>query len=46
MVNHIEELLGYPNMIIADGFIFRTSTGRNQSHTIAEIAERVAAYIS
>jgi cholesterol oxidase len=46
VVNHLGEVLGYPNLIVADGAILPTSTGRNPSHTIAAMAERIAANIS
>jgi len=45
VVNHLGEVLGYPNLTIADGSILPTSTGRNPSHTIAAMAERIAANI-
>ncbi len=46
VVNHLGEVFGYPNLIVADGAIVPTSTGRNPSHTIAALAERIAAHIS
>jgi cholesterol oxidase len=46
VVNHLGQVFGYPNLIVADGAIVPTSTGRNPSHTIAALAERVAAHIS
>jgi cholesterol oxidase len=45
VVNHLGEVFGYPNLIVADGAILPTSTGRNPSHTIAAVAERIAAHI-
>ena len=46
VVVHLGEVFGYPNLIVADGAIVPTSTGRNPSHTIAALAERIAAHIS
>ena len=46
VVDHLGQVLGYPNLIVADGAILPTSTGRNPSHTIAALAERIAAHIS
>jgi cholesterol oxidase len=46
VVDHLGQVLGYPNLIVADAAILPTSTGRNPSHTIAAIAERIAANIS
>ena len=46
VVDHLGHVFGYPNLIVADGAILPTSTGRNPSHTIAALAERIAANIS
>jgi cholesterol oxidase len=46
VVNHLGQVWGYPNLIVADGAIVPTATGRNPSHTIAALAERIAAQIS
>jgi cholesterol oxidase len=46
VVNHLGEVIGYRNLIVADGAIVPTSTGRNPSHTIAALAERIAAHIT
>jgi len=46
VVDHLGQVFGYPNLIVADGAIVPTSTGRNPSHTIAALAERIAAHIS
>jgi cholesterol oxidase len=46
VVNHLGHVWGYPNLIVADGAIVPTSTGRNPSHTIAALAERIAAHVS
>jgi cholesterol oxidase len=46
VVNHLGHVWGYPNLILADGAIVPTSTGRNPSHTIAALAERIAAHVS
>ena len=46
VVDHLGHVFGYPNLIVADGAIVPTSTGHNPSHTIAALAERIAAHIS
>ena len=46
VVDHLGRVFGYPNLIVADGAILPTSTGRNPSHTIAALAERIAANIT
>ncbi len=46
VVDHLGQVWGYPNLIVADGAILPTSTGHNPSHTIAALAERIAAHIS
>jgi cholesterol oxidase len=46
VVDHLGQVFGYPNLIVADSAIIPTSTGRNPSHTIAALAERIAAHIS
>ena len=46
VVDHLGHVFGYPNLIVADSAILPTSTGRNPSHTIAALAERIAAHIS
>jgi cholesterol oxidase len=46
VVNHLGQLFGYPRLYVADGAIAPTATGRNPSHTIAAMAERIAAHIS
>jgi cholesterol oxidase len=46
VVDHLGQVFGYPNLIVADGAIVPTSTGRNPSHTIAALAERIAALIA
>ncbi len=45
VVNHLGHVWDYPNLILADGAIVPTSTGRNPSHTIAAMAERIAAHV-
>ena len=45
VVDHLGQVWGYPNLIVADGAILPTSTGHNPSHTIAALAERIAAHI-
>ena len=46
VVDHLGHVHGYPNLIVADGAIVPTPTIRNPSHTIAALAERIAAHIS
>jgi cholesterol oxidase len=46
VVDHLGRVIGYPNLIVADGAIVPTPTVRNPSHTIAALAERIAAHIS
>jgi cholesterol oxidase len=46
VVDHLGHVNGYPNLIVADGSILPTSTGRNPSHTIAALAERIAEHVS
>jgi len=46
VVDHLGQVFGYPNLIVADSAIIPTSTGRNPSHTIAALAERIAAHLS
>jgi cholesterol oxidase len=46
VVDHLGRVFGYPNLIVADSAILPTSTGRNPSHTIAAMAERIAAHLS
>jgi cholesterol oxidase len=45
VVNHLGQVFGYPNLFVVDGSILPASTGRNPSHTIAALAERVAAHV-
>ena len=46
VVNHLGEVFGYPRLYVVDGAILPSSTGRNPSHTIAAMAERIAAHIN
>jgi cholesterol oxidase len=46
VVDHLGRVFGYPNLYVADGSILPTSTGRNPSHTIAALAERIAAHVT
>lgn len=45
VVDHLGQVFGYPNLYVADGAILPTPFGRNPSHTIAALAERLAAQI-
>ena len=45
VVNHLGEVFGYPNLYVVDGAILPSSTGRNPSHTIAAVAERIASHL-
>ncbi len=46
VVDHLGRVMGYPNLIVADGAIVPTPTVRNPSPTIAALAERIAAHVS
>ena len=46
VVDHLGRVHGHPNLIVADGAIVPTPTVRNPSHTIAALAERIAAHVS
>lgn len=46
VVDHLGRVEGYRNLIVADGAIVPTPTVRNPSHTIAALAERIAAHVS
>jgi cholesterol oxidase len=46
VVDHLGRVHGYPDLIVADGAIVPTPTVRNPSHTIAALAERIAAHIT
>jgi cholesterol oxidase len=45
VVNHLGQVFGYPNLYVVDGSIL-PAIGRNPSHTIAALAERVAAHVN
>jgi cholesterol oxidase len=45
VVDHLGRVFGYPNLYVVDGAIVPTPIGRNPSHTIAALAERIAAHI-
>ena len=44
VVNHLGHVFNYPNLYVVDGAIL-PSIGRNPSHTIAALAERIAAHV-
>jgi cholesterol oxidase len=46
VVDHLGHVHGHRNLIVADGAIVPTPTVRNPSHTIAALAERIAAHVS
>jgi cholesterol oxidase len=45
VVNHLGEVFGHPNLFVVDGAILPASVGRNPSHTIAALAERIAEHV-
>jgi cholesterol oxidase len=45
VVDHLGNVFGYPSLYVVDGSILPTSIGRNPSHTLAALAERVAAHV-
>ena len=45
VVDHRGQVFGYRNLFVADGAIIPGSTGRNPSHTIAALAERIATHV-
>ena len=46
VVDHLGRVFGYPNLFVVDGAIVPGSVGRNPSHTIAALAERIAASVA
>jgi cholesterol oxidase len=46
VVNHLGQVFGYPNLYVVDGAIVPTAIGRNPSHTIGALAERIAAHVA
>jgi cholesterol oxidase len=46
VVNHLGAVFGYRNLFVVDGAILPASVGRNPSHTIAALAERIAAHVN
>ena len=45
VVDHLGQVFGYPNLHVVDGSILPSSVGRNPSHTIAALAERIASHV-
>jgi cholesterol oxidase len=45
VVDHLGQVFGYPNLFVVDGSIMPTPVGRNPSHTIAALAERMTTHI-
>jgi cholesterol oxidase len=46
VVDHLGRVFGYQNLYVVDGAILPTPAARNPSHTIAALAERIAAHVS
>jgi cholesterol oxidase len=46
VVNHLGEVFGYPKLYVVDGAIVPRPIGRNPAHTIAALAERIAAHVT
>jgi cholesterol oxidase len=45
VVDHLGQVFGYRGLYVVDGSIVPTALGRNPSHTIAALAERIAAHV-
>jgi len=45
VVDHLGRVFGYPNLYVVDGAIVPVAIGRNPAHTIAALAERIAAHV-
>jgi cholesterol oxidase len=45
VVDHLGRVFGYSNLMVCDGAVLPTPTIRNPSHTIAALAERMAAHV-
>jgi cholesterol oxidase len=46
VVDHLGQVFGYPRLYVIDGAVVPTALGRNPSHTIAALAERMAAHLA
>jgi cholesterol oxidase len=46
VVDHMGQVFGHPGLYVVDGSIVPTPIGRNPSHTIAALAERIAAGVT
>jgi len=45
VVDHLGRVFGYRNLYVVDGAIIPSPIGRNPSHTIAALAERIAEHV-
>jgi cholesterol oxidase len=46
VVDQRGQVFGYPNLFVVDGAIVPSAIGRNPSHTIAALAEHIAAHLA
>jgi cholesterol oxidase len=46
VVDHLGQVFGHPNLYVVDGAVVPVAIGRNPSHTIAALAERIAAHVT
>lgn len=46
VVDHLGRVFGHPNLFVVDGAVLPAPTITNPSHTIAALAERMAAHVS
>jgi cholesterol oxidase len=45
VVDHLGRVFGYPQLFVVAGAVVPVAIGRNPSHTIAALAERIAAHV-